>query len=87
MKNRVKFYNENDLCYGWHLDKIETIEIPDIKDITINDAIEFYEIKRYLDAGARLKIWNDSQVIEYNEKSVKLDSLCKRYLIVSMMKM
>ena len=79
MKNRVKFYNENDLCYGWHLDKIETIEIPDIKDITINDAIEFYEIKRYLDAGARLKIWNDSQLIEYNEKSVKLDSLCKRY--------
>lgn len=79
MKDRVKFYSENDICYGWHLDKIETIVIPDIKDITINDAIEFYEIKRYFDAGTRLKIWNDAQVIEYKEKSVKLDSLCKRY--------
>lgn len=79
MKDRVKFYSENDLCYGWHLDKIATIEIPDVDDITINDAIEFYEIKRYLDAGVRLKLWDDEQLREYKDKSMKLDSLCKHF--------
>ena len=77
MKDRVKFYSENDLCYGWHLDKIATIEIPDISEITINDAIEFYEIKRYFDAGVRSKLWDDEQLNEYKDKSTKLDSLCK----------
>lgn len=79
MKDRVKFYSQNDFCYGLHLDKIETIEVPDIQDVTINDAIEFYEIKRYFDAGTRSKLWNDEQFCEYKAKSTKLDSLCKRF--------
>lgn len=79
MKERVKFYRQNDFCYGQHLDKIETMKIPDIKDITINDAIEFYEIKRYFDDGVRSKLWNDDQLIEYKDKSIKLDSLCKQF--------
>ena len=53
MKERVKFYSENDWCYGWHLDKIETMKIPNINDVTINDAIEFFEMKRYFDGNDR----------------------------------
>ena len=79
MKERVKFYSENDWCYGWHLDKIETIEIPNINDVTINDAIEFFEINRYFENGVRSKLWNDAQVIEYTEKSQKLNSLCRQF--------
>lgn len=79
MKNRVKFYSHIDMCYGLHLNKIETIEIPNINNVNINDAIEFFEIKRYFDDGARSKLWDDEQLNEYNEKSKKLDSLCKRF--------
>ncbi len=79
MKDRVKFYSHIDMCYGLHLDKIETIEIPNINDVTINDAIEFFEIKRYFDDGARSKLWSDEQFNEYKEKSKKLDSICKRF--------
>lgn len=79
MKDRVKFFSQNDLCYGLHLDKIETIKIPDSKDVTINDAIEFNEIKRYFDDGARSQLWDDGKLNEYKKKSGKLDSLCKRF--------
>lgn len=79
MKERVKFYSENDWCYGWHLGKIETMKIPNINDVTINDAIEFFEMKRYFDKGIRLKNWDDKQANEYKDKSMKLDSLCKQF--------
>lgn len=85
MQDRVKFYSGNDLCYGMHLDKIETIEIPDIQDVTINDAIEFYEINRYFDDGARSKLWCDDKLEEYKNKSKKLDSLCRQFSIKLMM--
>ncbi|MBO5934432.1 MAG: hypothetical protein J6Q94_02980 [Clostridia bacterium] len=79
MKDRVKFYKHTDACYGLHLDKIESMEMPDFNDISINDAIEFYEIKRYFDDGARSKLWSDEQLSNYTEKSKQIDSLCKRF--------
>ena len=78
-KDRVKFYSQNDLCYGINLDKIESIN-PIYEEISINDAIEFYEIYRYFEDGARKKTWSDSDYTNYRAKSKQLLGLSKRFI-------
>lgn len=43
----MKYYSKNNLFYGVNLRKNETMVIPIIEDVTINDVIEPYEISRY----------------------------------------
>lgn len=76
---RAIFFERNDLCYGMGFERIESLEIPEYEAVTINDAIEFNEIKRYIDDGARAKKWTDEQYTEYKEKSKKLNGLCMRF--------
>lgn len=78
-KERVNYFSKNDMAYGLSFNKIETIKIPQIENIDINDAIEFYEIKRYFDDGARNKDWSDEQYEEYKEKGKKLFGLTMRF--------
>lgn len=77
--DRVRFFPRSDWGYGVGMEKIEILEIPDYNGITINDAIEYYQIKRYFDDGARVKSWTDAQYQEYKEKSKKLYGLCMRF--------
>lgn len=79
MKERVKFYGKNDMCYGMNLDKIESIIIPKFEEISINDAIEYYEIDCYFKDGARKKTWSDTEYDEYKRKSEQLLILTKRF--------
>lgn len=79
VRDRVEFFEENDVLYGHNLNKIETMVIPDITQIGINDAIEFYEIKRYFDKGTRLKTWSDNEFQTYKEKTQKLFGLAIRF--------
>lgn len=69
---RVKYYELNDILFGYNLSKIESLEIPSIDDISINDAIEFFEIKKYFDKGIRSKDWTDEQYCTYKDKINKL---------------
>ena len=77
--DRAIFYERNDLLYVMGFDRIESLEIPEYESITINDVIEYYEIKRYFDDGARTKNWTDEQYKNYKCKSKKLNSLCMRF--------
>ena len=79
MNNRVKYYSKDDMCYGLHLDKIEVLSLPAFEDVTINDAIEFHEINRYFDDGARSKIWSDEKYSEYLEKCKQLKGISMRF--------
>lgn len=79
MYDRVEFFESNDLLYGHNLVKIETLSIPDYFKIDINDAIEFYEIKRYFDNGTRASTWSDKDFQIYQEKSKKLYELTMRF--------
>ena len=79
MNNRVKYYAQNDLLYGMHFSKIETLVVPEFQDISINDAIEFYQMKQYFDAGLRLTSWSEVDYASYKQKQVKLTALCFRY--------
>ncbi|MDR0841457.1 MAG: hypothetical protein LBN26_08785 [Christensenellaceae bacterium] len=79
VRDRVKYFEANDMLYGHNLNKIETIVIPDITGIDINDAIEFYEINRYFDKDARSNTWSDEEFKAYNEKSRELYELTLRF--------
>ena len=61
----MHFWNSNDMAYGRKLEKIETMAIPEYDSIDINDAIEFFEIKKYFDDGAYSKTWTYEQQEEY----------------------
>lgn len=79
IKDRVKYYGRDDWAYGHNMQKIEKIAIPIIEDIDINDAIEYYEIKRYFDDNITSPQWSVDGKIEYKEKSIKLFSLSMKF--------
>lgn len=79
MKERVKYYSSIDVLFGYNLAKVEDMQIPTYETIGINDAIEFFEISRYLDQGVRLKTWSDEAFQEYKAKSDILVGLAKRF--------
>ena len=79
IEDRVEYFKSNDIFFGHNLCKIETMTIPELTQIDINDAIEYYEIKRYFDEGTRLKTWSDNEFDEYNEKSKKLYGLSVQF--------
>lgn len=77
--DRVKYYSSNDLLFGHNLSKIETMEVPELKDISINDAIEFLQIKKYFDQGTRCKTWTDAEFDAYTKKGQELFGLCMHF--------
>ena len=77
--DRVQFFASNDLAHGYNLVKIESIRVPDISKMSINDAIEFYEIKRYFDSGTRLKSWEEKDFQIYQAKSNQLYTLTLQF--------
>lgn len=79
MNDRVRFWGRNDMAYGMNLHKIEHVDIPEYNSIDINDAIEFYEIKKYFDDGVCSNTWTDQQHQDYIEKSKKLNGLAMRF--------
>jgi len=79
MEDRVKYYPPTDLFFGHNLSKIEVIEIPNFEVIDINDAIEFFQIKKYLDTETRCKTWSDESYEKYKTKCESLLTLTKRF--------
>lgn len=63
----IKYYEPHDLSHGWFLDSVEQFVKNYSVDSSINDineAIEHYNVFRYIDCGTRLKRWTDEF---YNE--------------------
>ena len=77
---RTVFYDRNDMCYGMGLSKIESLTLPELGSIGINDAIEFFEIKRYFDDNVQCKEWTEEQRSGYQEKSKKLFGIAMRFV-------
>ena len=79
MDDRVKYYPPTDMLFGHNLSKIERLQVPKFESISINDAIEFFQIKKYFDTGTRAKCWSDDDYAEYKSKSEALSGLTKRF--------
>lgn len=78
-RERVHYLSHDDLLYANNLDKIEAMQIPDLQEITINDAIEYYVIKKYFDVGTRSKSWSDAEFETYRNKSSELYKICMAF--------
>lgn len=65
---RIKYFSQPDLAAGRQLFKVQTLfEHLDENNILcdINDAIELYNAKRWIDSGDSLPTWSDSQKDNY----------------------
>lgn len=68
MSKRVKYYPKNDYGFARHLDKIENLrEYIDIDGTIedVNDVLELYNIKKYIDNEVYHKDWNAEDKIKY----------------------
>lgn len=77
--DRVKYYESNDYAFGLNLDKISSLDIPSYTELSVNDAIEFYEIKKYFSHGVRSRDWTDDEYEKYREKSKILAGFTTRF--------
>jgi hypothetical protein len=68
--NRVEFYSTDNLANGMHLSKAEPILKNEIKSAyeDINDVMELYNIKQYIDAEVYLKIWTQDDIEIFKQK-------------------
>lgn len=55
------------------------MSVPPVNSVTINDAIEYYEISKSLDAGIQIKEWSDEDYERYQQLSKQLMGLCHRF--------
>lgn len=76
---RVKYFDTNDFCFAMNLDKIELLKIPKYSNVSINDAIEFYEINKYFDNGVRSENWTVDEYDLYLTKSKELYKITLRF--------
>lgn len=62
-RRRIKFYTRDDLACGYHLSNIdELLDNFEINSsLTLNDLIEFYNIKLYFENGFYLATWTESE--------------------------
>src|SRR5690554_1128355 len=68
--NRVEFYSKEDMAEQYHLSNGEHILRSEIKPsyTDINDVIEFYNIKKYIDNGLFLKSWTQDDIDDFKQK-------------------
>lgn len=78
--DRIKYFNSSDLKYAHNFGRFENMKIPEFSEIDINDAIEFYEIKRYFDKGICHKDWSAEKLLSFQKKANTLYGLCVRYI-------
>lgn len=71
--NRVEFYSKEDMAGGYHLSKGEHILRNETKSVyeDINDVLELYNIKQYLDNELYLKSWTEKDIADFKEKATE----------------
>ena len=72
--NRIKFYSKYDGAGFSNLEKAEEIllNFDEEKDYAVNDIIEFYEIKQYIDSEVYLPKWTPEEIEIYKSISKRM---------------
>lgn len=68
--NRVEFFSKEDMASGHQLSKGECILRKDILPnyTDINDVLELYNIKKYIDNNLYLRNWSQEDIEDFNQK-------------------
>ncbi len=80
--NRVEFYSKEDMAGGYHLSKGEHILRNETKSIyeDINDVLELYNIKKYLDNGLYLKNWSQDDIKDFKQKAIEYGKIVGQFM-------
>ena len=70
---KIKYYPANDLACGYNLSKIDKIinkfnDCENFDEDNINDMLELYNLKKYLDNEIYLSDWSDDDIKYYKNK-------------------
>lgn len=70
--NKIVFYSKEDMAGGWQLQKGEPILRADIKSnyTDINEVLELYNLKKYIDNDLYLKNWTPSDIADFKQKAI-----------------
>jgi hypothetical protein len=80
--NRVVFHSKEDLAGGHYLQKGEQILRTDIKSdySDINDILELYNIKKYIDNEMYLKSWTQYEIESFKQKAKEYGKIIGRFI-------
>jgi len=79
--NRIKFFSKYDGAGFINLEKAEEILInfDEGKDYAVNDIIEFYEIKQYINNEVYLPKWTPEEIENYKSISKRMWTVTVRF--------
>ncbi|MBO5168520.1 MAG: hypothetical protein J6B49_05405 [Phascolarctobacterium sp.] len=78
----IKFHGVNDLSSVYYLEKIESVldEFNEHKQYTdVNEIIELFNIKQYIENDMYLKSWDEEKIDEYKKKTTKFLTIIGKY--------
>jgi len=80
--NRVEFYSKEDMAGGYHLSKGEHILRNETKSTyeDINDVLELYNIKKYLDNELYLKNWSQDDINDFKQKAIEYGKIVGQFM-------
>ncbi len=80
--NRVEFYSKEDMAGGYHLSKGEHILRSETKSVyeDINDVLELYNIKQYLDNELYLKSWTQNDIKDFKRKVIEYGKIVGQFM-------
>lgn len=80
--NRVVFFSKHDLAGAHYLTKGEAVLRSPIKSsyADINDILEFYNIKQYIDNELYLKDWTEENIIEFRQKTTEYGKVIGQFM-------
>jgi hypothetical protein len=80
--NRVEYYSVNNLANGMYLSKAEIILKKEIKPSydNINDVLELYNIKQYIDNELYLKTWTQNDIVDFKSKVTEYGKIVGQFM-------
>jgi len=80
--NRVEFYSKEDMAGGFQLKKGENIlNNPTSSNYNdINDILELYNIKKYIDNELYLKGWSPKDITDFKQKVIEYGKIIGRFM-------
>lgn len=79
--NKVVFHSKEDMAGGYNLQKGEHILRADTKSnyIDINEVLELYNIKKYIDNDLYLRNWNQDDITNFKQKATEFGKTIGRF--------
>lgn len=80
--NRVEFYSKEDMAWGYQLSKGEHILRSETAAVyeDVNDILELYNIKKFLDNELFLKGWTQNDIVVFKKKVIEYGKIVGQFM-------